>query len=197
MATAFTHAIVGSALGVFRPAEVPRRRLLVTLAVLAVLPDLDVVAFDLDIPYEHWLGHRGLTHSLPFALAAGLATAAVLFPEVPRLSARWWGLALLLASACASHGLLDALTDGGLGVGFFVPIDDSRMYLPWRPLPTSPIGWGFFMRGTAMQILAREGLLVVAPVLLAAAALAAARRRSRARGSTPERGGSAVEPEAR
>ncbi len=190
MATAFTHAIVGSALGVFRPAEVPRRRLLVTLAVLAVLPDLDVVAFDLDIPYEHWLGHRGLTHSLPFALAAGLATAAVLFPEVPRLSARWWGLALLLASACASHGLLDALTDAGLGVGFLVPLEDSRVFLPWRPLPTSPIGVAAFFRGSGAQILATEMLLVQTPVLVAAAAVAVLRRRreaarARAASATP------------
>lgn len=30
-------------------------------------PDLDVVGNWMGIPYEHMLGHRGLTHSLPFA----------------------------------------------------------------------------------------------------------------------------------
>jgi hypothetical protein len=35
--------------------------------------------------------------------------------------------------ATASHGVLDATTNGGLGVAFFSPFDNRRYFLPWRP----------------------------------------------------------------
>lgn len=156
-----------------------RGRLLAALAVLAALPDLDVLAFSAGIPYEHWLGHRGLTHSLPFALVLGPVAAAVVFPGVPRFGTAWWRLALLLAMATASHGLLDALTDAGLGVGFWIPFETSRTFFSWRPLAASPIGVGAFFRGAALQILAAEVVVIWLPVLLAATAASFARRARR------------------
>ena len=50
----------------------PTGRLALVLVTLAVLPDLDVLGFHAGIPYEHTLGHRGLSHSLLFALVVGL-----------------------------------------------------------------------------------------------------------------------------
>ena len=56
MPTVMTHAVVGLALGrVFTARPMPRRFWLV-VALLPVLPDLDVIAFALGIPYE---GRRG------------------------------------------------------------------------------------------------------------------------------------------
>src|SRR5262245_62425304 len=43
----------------------------------------------------------------------------------------------------ASHGLLDTLTDGGLGAALFWPFDLTRYFAPWRPIPVSPIGLAF------------------------------------------------------
>jgi len=31
------------------------------------------------------------------------------------------------------------MTKGGLGVAFFSPFDNSRYFLPWRPIRVSPI----------------------------------------------------------
>jgi len=53
--------------------------------------------------------------------------------------------------ATASHGLLDALTDGGLGVAFFAPFDNHRYFLPWRPIHVSPIGAGRFFTIAALK----------------------------------------------
>jgi inner membrane protein len=39
-----------------------------------------------------------------------------------------------------SHALLDACTNGGLGVAFFSPFDKRRFFFPWRPIEVSPIG---------------------------------------------------------
>src|SRR6185295_10590206 len=64
MASAFSHAVVAVSLG---SAILPRRSVarawLLGIA-CSVIPDLDVIGFWRGIPYEHLLGHRGLTHSI-------------------------------------------------------------------------------------------------------------------------------------
>ena len=156
MATLFTHALVAAALvkaasPAQPPAARPGRDWLPALAVLSsVLPDLDVVGFAFGVRYGDFLGHRGFTHSLAFAaLWSAAAWGALSSAErasgafrAPRsaLALRW----LLLFLPTASHGLLDALTDGGLGVAFLSPWDKTRYFFPWQPLHVSPIGAGFF-----------------------------------------------------
>ena len=181
MATVFTHALVG---GLLPPAFSSRSlapRLVALAALLAVLPDLDVVAFSAGIPYGDPLGHRGFSHSLPFAALAGLGTALVAVREPRRFSRPWWGVAGLLALATASHGLLDALTDAGLGVGFFLPFDSGRYFFPWRPLATSPIGVGAFFESRVLAILFIEVIWVWLPMLAGTALALGARRRWNAR----------------
>jgi inner membrane protein len=107
-------------------------------AALALLPDADVIGFPLGVPYEAPWGHRGATHSLAFALASGVVVGLV---------ARWlkrpFARTVAFASlAIGSHGLLDTLTDGGLGCALFWPFDLTRYFAPWRPIPVAPIGLG-------------------------------------------------------
>jgi len=104
---------------------------------LGMLPDLDVVSFFLGIPYGARLGHRGLSHSLLFALLISLLVALA---ASGLLAVAWWLLWLCFFVAMASHTLLDAMTDGGLGVALFSPLDDRRYFLPFRPIRVSPIG---------------------------------------------------------
>ena len=138
------HVAVGMAAGrlyAARSTEGPGaagwRRLLglqLGLAALALLPDADVIAFRLGIPYAAPFGHRGASHSLLVALCLGLCCSLAASPR-RRL------LALALCTAVAlSHGLLDSLTDGGLGVALLWPWDQTRYFAPWRPLPVAPIG---------------------------------------------------------
>ena len=153
------------------------------LVALAVLPDLDVFGFYAGIPYAHPLGHRGLSHSLPFALVAGLAAATLCFREVEFGTKRWVALSLLASLACASHGLLDAITDAGLGVGFFIPLDDGRYFFGWRPLRTSPLSVGAFFSEQGLAILANEASYVGIPAAIAGGVgLAFRRLRRRAAG---------------
>lgn len=133
------HVAVGLAAGrlAVRPSASTSRLVAAMLAcsVLALLPDVDVVAFALQVPTGAAFDHRGATHSLAFALGCGLACA---------LLCRWLGwrprVAVIVTLAVASHGLLDAMTDGGLGVALFWPLSLKRYFLPWRPLPVVPIG---------------------------------------------------------
>jgi len=49
---------------------------------------------------------------------------------------------LLAFVALASHGVLDTLTDGGLGAALLWPFSNERFFAPVRPLPVAPIGAG-------------------------------------------------------
>jgi inner membrane protein len=134
MATIYTHAFVG--LGI-APLYVPRCRrwLYWTLAaVLAVAPDFDAFS---TAAYGSTFGHRGFTHSLPFALWAGFLTASLAFRP---LGGSFWVLSGLFFAAMASHGLLDAMTRGGADIPFFWPASDER-YGNWGPIPLSDIAF--------------------------------------------------------
>src|SRR5262245_12510613 len=122
----FSHAVAGSTLvacGIR-----PRWGLVALGGALAVLPDLDVVGLRFGWGLDHPLGHRGLSHSLIAAAAlATIATAGIrLWTRRRVASAREpapaaWRIWLLLFAATASHGVLDALTNGGRGVAFLAP----------------------------------------------------------------------------
>ena len=145
------HVAVGLALGRASGSGQPLKRLLGGMALfsaLAMLPDADVVAFKLGIPYGAEWGHRGASHSLVFAAAVALAVAGV--TRVLRGPAARMGLLALIA--VGSHGLLDALTDGGLGAALLWPFSQARLFAPVRPLPVAPIGAG---------MLSARGLYVV------------------------------------
>src|SRR5262245_5958863 len=164
MASAFTHALAAAALGSL---IVPGRARLIALgAALAVLPDADAIGFQLGIPYGHVLGHRGLTHSIAFAAAVALGLARWLPASWAPSRARAGGL---LFAAVLSPGLLDALTNGGLGVGFFAPLSAERYFFPWRPIAVSPISISRFFSARGIRVLQSEFVVVWLPALTAAA----------------------------
>jgi len=106
---------------------------------LSMLPDADVVGFALGVRYADPFGHRGATHSLTAALAGGIATG--LAARAIKWPAR--RTAIAATAVLASHGLLDTLTDGGLGAALLWPFDLTRFFAPWRPIPVAPIGLDF------------------------------------------------------
>ncbi len=188
MPTSFTHAISGAVLAPLAPAPVSPRKAALALAAVAIAPDLDVVGFYLGVPYGHPLGHRGLFHSLPFSALLALGVVLVCFREIPRASRAFFGMTALVFVAASSHGLLDAATDGGRGVGLLLPFDRQRYFLPWRPLPTSPLELDVFLGPRGFSVLRRETWLVGAPCAALFVALALLRR-LRGRGPAGSSGG--------
>lgn len=165
MATVITHAIVAGALSTIAPKDLPRARLAITLGVLAMIPDLDVIGFHYGIYYADAFGHRGFTHSILFAFLAAVMTPFVVFPQLKIWGRSWWILVGLAFAATLSHGLIDAFTDAGLGVGFFIPFDDTRYFAPWRPLATSPLSISAFINGPALFILMNELVWIGTPLM--------------------------------
>jgi inner membrane protein len=165
VATIVSHALVAvTAARLAYPAD-RGNRIAIWAAALAMLPDLDVVAFLLGIGYGDFFGHRGFSHSLAFALLAGVVVVATRFRERPQWTGRSWLLVGFFFLVTASHGLLDAMTNGGLGVAFFSPFENSRYFLPWTPLQVSPIGRGFFS-GEGVEVLLNEALWIGLPCAL-------------------------------
>ena len=163
MASAFAHAAAASALGVAAGIPFQARRIWVLGIVCSILPDLDSLGFLLGIPYEHVLGHRGLTHSLPFAAALAWTVVRGLFPQAA--GSFRYRLYLYFFLCTASHGLLDAMTDGGLGVAFFAPFHNDRYFAPFRPIVVSPLEPYKFFSRRALGILRSEFVWVVLPSL--------------------------------
>lgn len=134
-------------------------------AVLTVVPDLDVIGLWLGIPYSHMLGHRGLSHSLPFAVVvAGLAAVLMARQVKTRIVVLWGYFTISLAS----HGLLDAITNGGLGIAFFAPFSNKRYFFDINPIEVSVLAPSHFLSEHMLTVLASEFIWVWLPFFVVA-----------------------------
>lgn len=153
MPTVFTHAAVAVAAGRVWPGRPMPAYFYIVAAYCSLLPDADVLAFAFGIPYEHMFGHRGFSHSFVGAALIGALGAWRMRSRVDIPFGRLWAFYSLVA---ASHGLLDALTDGGHGIAFFAPFSAERYFLPWTPVAVSPIGAAHFFSGRGAAVMASE-----------------------------------------
>ena len=164
MPSIISHPAVPLAIGIGLGTRIIPTRLVLAGVVAAIVPDLDV--------YISALGHRGPSHSLVFALMCGIAAAAI----APALKSRRTTALLFVTLAAASHGLLDGLTNGGPGITYFWPFQDTRYFMPVRMIRVSPIGIGPFFSARGLAVLASELQWVWAPALLLAIGLSGMRR---------------------
>lgn len=186
MASAFGHFIFGAGMAVpfacspavkkiIRPAG-----LVVWSGLLAVSPDLDLIFWGA-IPYKNFLGHRGFFHSPFFAIVTGLMLSVLVAILLRRISFdAWWRVSVVFIVSLTSHGLIDAMTDGGLGVMLLFPFSEERLFLPWRPIHVSPILSTGLMSGRLWEILISElwlmGAGLTAPMVVAVRSALAGRR---------------------
>lgn len=164
MASAFSHAFVAVTFGKLTRYPSPPPRFWVLGMVCSILPDADVISFLLGIRYGDFFGHRGFTHSFCFAfLLAALFTQGFFRDQdkVLRKKVFWY-----FFWCTASHPFLDALTNGGLGVAFFSPLDNTRYFLPWRPILVSPIGVESFFSEWGYQVILSELVWVFLPCVV-------------------------------
>ncbi|AUP80123.1 metal-dependent hydrolase [Flavivirga eckloniae] len=156
MASVFGHSVVGFTLA--KIIDEHNSKWLIALAILStILPDLDVVGFKMGIPYSHPLGHRGFTHSILFSMV----WAFVLMITLGRKHKLIWFCVIFLSTL--SHGILDAMTSGGMGVGFFIPFNNDRFFFPFRSIQVSPIGVKEFFTEWGVKVLFSEFKYVYIP----------------------------------
>jgi inner membrane protein len=166
VASILSHPAVPLAVGLALGSRWIPGRLLTAGVIASIVPDADVIAFRLDVSYDHALAHRGITHSIAFACLCGaLAAAAWRW-----LGARPWVITAFVAVSMASHGMLDALTDGGQGIMFWWPFDEARHFWPVTPIEVSPIGIRGFFSARGIEVLWSELKWVWVPAVILGAA---------------------------
>ena len=177
MPTVITHSLVGlcSAISA-KKKSFPKRIWFLSIG-CAILPDADVIGFKFGIPYAHMFGHRGFFHSPSFALIFGLIVSLIFFKRNRKLLSKefmfYWVYFFLIT---ASHGLLDTLTNGGLGIALLSPFSDKRFFFWETPIQVSPIGLKAFLTGRSLLVLKSEIVYVWVPLLIATLLIVILRR---------------------
>ena len=184
MATIISHAVAAAGIAALFPRARLKPRVWVAGAIFAMLPDADVLSFRFGIAYGDVLGHRGITHSLLFAAFLAAAGTFALFTKA-RAGVHRGIVWTFLFFATASHGFLDALTNGGHGVAFFAPFDNSRHFFPFSPIEVSPIGISRFFSARGAEVMLNEIVWIWFPVAAAMMLSLLCRRLQRAHGAPP------------
>lgn len=159
MASIFGHSVVGFTLTKIIDSK-NTKWLMLAAIISTILPDFDVISFRFGIPYSHPLGHRGFTHSILFAII----WAIILMIALGRKNKLIWFLVIFLSTV--SHGILDAMTSGGRGVGFFIPFNNERFFFPFREIKVSPIGIEKFFSNWGAQVILSEIKYIALPCIL-------------------------------
>ncbi|HAY89330.1 MAG TPA: metal-dependent hydrolase [Bacteroidetes bacterium] len=160
MASIFGHSLAALALGKTFSEELRKPKFWILGILCSIAPDADVLGFNFGIPYDSFWGHRGFTHSFFFAALFGSLIAFV-FYKFKRPT-----LALYFTLCTASHSILDAMTNGGRGVAFFSPFENSRYFLPWTPIQVSPMGFKKFFSEWGLEVIKSELIWIGLPFLV-------------------------------
>ena len=165
MPTFITHSVVaGSSAYSFSTGKESLKFWILSIA-CSSLPDVDVIGYRwLYIPYYDFLGHRGFFHSPCFAALFSLAAVCFFFRQERILSRRWWLYFLFFFVVGASHGLLDAMTNGGRGIALLSPFSNQRYFLPWTPIEVSPLTVRGFLSQRGLTVMQSEILWIWMPL---------------------------------
>ena len=167
MPTIITHSVVAasSVLG-FRPRKETVKFWLLSLT-CASLPDADVIGYRwLYIPTYEFFGHRGFFHSPAFAALLSLLVVCIFYRREEIFSKTWWTYILYFFLLTASHGVLDAFTNGGNGIALLSPFTNERYFFPWTPIEVSPLSINGFLSQRGLTVLISEMIWIWAPCLL-------------------------------
>lgn len=159
MASIFGHSVVGYTLTKIIDNKYTKWLLLVAIF-STILPDFDVIGFKMGIPYVSPLGHRGFTHSILFAIL----WAFIIMFTIGKQNKRLWFWVIFLSTV--SHGILDAMTTGGMGVGFFIPFDNDRFFFPFRVIKVSPLGIKKFFSEWGIEVILSEFKFIFIPCFI-------------------------------
>jgi inner membrane protein len=162
MASAFGHAYAAFAIGSGYKEKIRNGKFLFLGIFCSIIPDADVISFKFGIAYDSFWGHRGFTHSIVFALLLAMLICALFYKDSFKTK-QGIRYVLFFFFCTLSHGLLDAMTSGGLGVAFFSPFNNERYFLPWRPIQVSPIGAAKFFGERGLRVIKSEAIWIGIP----------------------------------
>ena len=163
MPSLISHTVVGLTAAVAVNRKFPVKGLAIAAVLCSLLPDADVIGFSFGVKYADFLGHRGFFHSIFFATLLGFVMAVPLTLIKNTSGWRWLGVSLFLGLVGSMHGILDAMTSGGLGIALLSPFDETRYFLPWTPIKVSPFGIKEFFSEWGVKVIKSESFYIWLP----------------------------------
>ena len=167
MPTAITHSVIGVSAACGFSSEKKPLKFWILSILCTILPDADVIGYLwLYIPTYHFFGHRGFFHSPFFAVLLSIFIVSVFYRKEAAFSKQQLKYALYFFIITASHGLTDALTNGGRGVALLTPFTNDRYFFPWTPIEVSPLGVKAFLSQRGLTVLINELIWIWTPSFL-------------------------------
>jgi inner membrane protein len=142
------------------------RRCFAAAVIGSCIPDIDALGPLFDAREPSLFAARGFSHSLVFAAIFTLIVAALFFRSAST-RARSIAIAIVFAST-ASHGIVDAMSVGDVGVAFFAPFSSTRFFLPLRVIAACPNAPPEHIGAWIKLLAANELLFILAPAFLIA-----------------------------
>ena len=133
----------------------------------SILPDADVIGYRwLYISSYEFFGHRGFFHSPFFAALISVLVVCIFYRKEVVDSKQWLKYFLYFFILAASHGILDAFTNGGNGIALLSPITNERYFSPWTPIEVSPLSIRAFLSQRGLTVLISELLWIWVPSII-------------------------------
>jgi len=155
MASAFAHALVAVTVGKTFSGKFTGTKFFLLGVFCSVVPDVDVVMHKW-VEYDSFFGHRGFFHSFFFCAILAIFITGTFYRKEDTFSKAGWVYIIYFFLCAVSHGLLDMLTNGGLGVAIFSPFYNERFFFGWNPIRVSPMSISHFFSDRAYAILSSE-----------------------------------------
>ncbi len=165
MASAFAHALVAVTAGKTFPKKFSNLKFILLGVFCSVIPDADVIMHNW-VGYDSFFGHRGFFHSFFFCMVLAIFLTGTFYKEEKTFSKTGWLYIVYFFLCGVSHGLLDMMTSGGLGVAVFSPFYNERFFFGWRPIRVSPMSVSRFFDGRAWAILSSEWKWIGMPCVI-------------------------------
>ena len=166
MPSIISHIVTGTSLGYSLYPDEKKFKFYIFAILLSIIPDFDVIMFRIGIPYAHPMGHRGFFHSFLFAAIIGIFFAYIFFSRNEARAKKYTMISFVFILIGFMHCLLDAMTNGGLGIGLFIPFSYQRYFLPWKPIEVSPIRISDFFSNWGLRVLKNEFIFLIIPSII-------------------------------
>lgn len=147
-----THGLLGGCVTQIALRHRAAGPLVLTGALGAMVPDLDVLIRSSQDPILHWMMHRQFSHSLVFIPLGGLIVASLMWIFLRRRFGFGW-IYLAATAGYATHALLDSFT--AYGTLLFWPWSERRIF--WDLLPIiDPLITLFLLLGLVFSLRRRS-----------------------------------------
>lgn len=166
MPTFISHAAVSLPVSLGFTKKKYRKEIILLSVLVSMLPDFDGIGYYFGIPYEHFLGHRGFSHSIVFSAIIAILFTYFCVKQKYIEPKQYKFIFINFFVIGVSHGILDAMTNGGLGIALFSPFNNARFFLPWQPIIVSAILPQYFFQMNGILVFKREILYLILPSII-------------------------------